>query len=324
MRQLGEFKMRATFAIVLVLAVLCGRAEAETLTSSRPDGSPITILLDRPASPEKLPILLAIDGSLCIPSLLSEQMTSLAPGASGQSSYALLVVEKPEPTIPQPEADGSYRIEPGFRCSDAFKKYYTLEQRVLDHLSALAHLRKHADWWDGRLFIWGFSDGARIASRVGVFAPETRRMVLGGFGGGTSMAHDLESMMCSSNDQPDTCRANFHAQTEKIRANPTHLESWLGDANTYATWASRLDAVEANVLKEARFPVLVFHGTEDNSVPVSSARALAAELGVPQGTVVYREIEGMGHGLGSGLPEGQALELQKDFLGWLLLEDADR
>jgi len=249
-------------------------------------------------------------------------MSSLAPEPSGQKSYALLVVEKPEPTHPQQEADGSYRIEPGFSCSDAFKKYYTIEQRVLDHLSALAHLRKHADWWDGRLFIWGFSDGARVASRVGVFSPETKRMVLGGFGGGTSMAQDLESMMCANNEQPD-CRANFHAQVEKIRANPTHLESWLGDANTYATWASRLDAVEANVLKEARFPVLLFHGTEDNSVPVSSARALAGALGVPNGTVIYHEIEGMGHGLGSGLSEDHAAELHENFRDWLLLGDRD-
>lgn len=315
--------MRVIFSVVLTLAVISNGAEAETLESSRPDGSPITIQVDRPASPEKLPILLAIDGSLCIPSLMSEQLASLAPEASGRNSYALLVVEKPEPTHPQPEVDGSYRIGPDFRCSDTFKKYYTLEQRALDHLSALAHLRKHADWWDGRLFIWGFSDGARIASRVGVFSPETRRMVLGGFGGGTSMAHDLESMMCANSDQPDTCRADFHAQTEKIRANPTHLESWLGDANTYATWASRLDAVEANVLKEARFPVLVFHGTEDNSVPVSSARALATALSSPQGTVVYHEVEGMGHGLGSGLPEDEALALQKSFLDWLLTGKTD-
>jgi hypothetical protein len=35
---------------------------------------------------------------------------------------------------------------------------------------------------------------------------------------------------------------------------------------------------------------------------------------------VYREIEGMGHGLGSGLPEDQALALQVSFLDWLLLE----
>lgn len=315
--------MRVIFSVVIALAVLSSRAEAEVLESFRPDGSSISILVDRPASPGKLPILLAIDGSLCIPSSLNDQLASLAPEASGRNSYALLVVEKPEPTHPQPEADGSYHIGPEFRCSDTFKKYYTLEQRVLDHLSALAHLRKHADWWDGRLFIWGFSDGARIASRVGVFSPETGRMVLGGFGGGTSMAHDLESMMCADSEQPDTCRADFHTQTEKIRANPTHLESWLGDANTYATWASRLDAVEANVLKEARFPVLLFHGTEDNSVPVSSARALAAALGAPQGTVVYHEIEGMGHGLGSGLPEDEALALQGRFLDWLLMDKTD-
>lgn len=312
--------MRFLLVLILMLTTPAGAATADTLTATRPDGSTITVLVDRPQSFERLPILLAIDGSLCVPSLIGADMARLSPAASGRESYALVVVEKPDPVQPQRDLDGGYRMEPGFSCSDDFKKYYTVEQRVLDHLSAIAHLRKHADWWDGRLYIWGFSDGGRIGSRVGVFTPETQRMVLGGFGGGARMADDLESMMCSNSEEPDVCRENFQVQTDRIRANPTHLQTWLGDANTFAVWASRLDAVETNVLRDARFPVLVFHGSEDNSTPVRSARALAAALGAPQGPVIYREIEGMGHGLGSGLPDDEGLALHHSFLAWLLGE----
>lgn len=263
-----------------------------------------------------MPILLAIDGSLCIPSKTSDYMARLSPEVAGVGPYALLVVEKPEPTVPIKDSDGSYSIGPDFRCSETFKRYYTLEQRALDHLRALQFLRKHADWWDGRLFIWGFSDGAHIATRVGAFTPETQGMVLGGFGGGTSMAHGLEALMCSEDKEPRKCRDTFKAQTDEIRANPTPTKTWLGDANTYAAWASRLDAVEANFLKDVTFPVLVFHGSKDNSVPVASARALAEQLAGPDELITYREVEGMGHGIGSLAPE-RGTQLQQEFLVWL-------
>lgn len=312
-------------AVVVLVALFCVsfavgvrvEAKEQHVSVPRADGSSIELLIDRPTSATRMPVLLAIDGSLCIPSKTSEYMARLSPEASGLGPYALLVVEKPEPAAPTKDRDGSYSIGPDFRCSDTFKRYYTLEQRVLDHLRALQFLRKHADWWDGQLFIWGFSDGAHIATRVGAFTPETQGMVLGGLGGGTSMAHELEALMCAEDKEPEKCRGRFKAQISEIRANPTPEKSWLGDANTYAAWASRLDAIEANFLKDVLFPVLVFHGSEDNSVPVASARALANQLADSEGPITYREVEGMGHGIGSNLAPERGAQLQQEFLVWL-------
>ncbi len=104
-----------------------------------------------------------------------------------------------------------------------------------------------------------------------------------------------------------------------MRNNPTPMKSWSGDANTWKGWASRLDGVEANILRDLTVPVLVFHGTEDSSTPVASARLLADRLSAPGGPPFeYREIEGMGHGLGSRLTPDAAESLHREFLQWLL------
>lgn len=301
------------FALLLAVTLPVRSAEVPV---KRVDGTDIQVWIERPNSPGPGPILLAIDGSLCTPEELSEWVKWLAAQRNGPQPYTLVVVKKPSPTVPTLSPDGSYEVGPDFHCSDAFKRHYTLDQRVLDHLQALAYLRKSAPWWNGKLFIWGFSDGAHVGARVGTYTPETQKQVLIGLGGGTSLREELEQMMCPDSSGP--CRANFAAQVQKIRSNPTPEQSWLGEANTFAAWQSRLDAVELNALQFSRAPVLVIHGAQDGSVPVRSARKLAAALGAPKGTVEYREIGGMNHGLGSNLPAEHAAALQSEALRWLL------
>lgn len=304
--------------VALLVACLVSPCSAASFTVARPDGSPVVVDVDRPSGAARVPIVLAIDGSLCTPEAVSEWIEWLREHRSSGAPYALVVVRKPGTTTPAKDASGDYSIGPDFRCSDEFKRYYTLDTRVLDHLQALAHLRANADWWDGRLLLWGFSDGAHVAARVGVYSPETRAAVLVGLGGGTAMADELERMMCAEGAAGDACRREQRERMAAIRREPVPGRTWLGDANTYAAWHSRLDAVEANVLLDARFPVLLVHGERDGSVPVRSARELAARLAAPRGTVQYREVAGMGHGLGSGLDEAGAAALRSATLGWLL------
>lgn len=317
-------------SIMLSMALtLAPRSEAQlieqTLSTMRVDGSHVEIMISRPNNPGLIPIVLAIDGSLCIPSRISNFMDHLSPATSGFGPYALVTVEKPKPSQPVMGADGSYNIGPDFTCTNTFKKYYSIDQRVVDHLHAIQYLRRHAGWWDGRLFVWGFSDGAHIASRVASFTPETMRVVLGGMGGGVSMASELEDFHICPKERTqnhDKCVRDLQGQLSAIRDNPTSSKSWNGDANTWKTWASRLDGTESNILKEIGIPILVFHGSEDRSVPVSSARLLARQLSVPGGPLFeYREIENMGHGLGSNLPQSEADKLQHELLAWLLAQD---
>lgn len=317
-----------TAAILLVASVSNQRVEAAdsfedaSLSIARVDGSKIRVDIVRPSVKGQIPILMAIGGSICMPTRTSEQIERLSPKVSQKGDYALVIVETPGPTIPKQSADGSYEIGPAFICSDAFKKHYSIDERAMDHLRAIQYLRRHAPWWNGKLFIWGYSDGGRIGSRVAAYSPETVRVMLGGFGGGVPMAREFEDFhICSPTKLTDRadCLSKVRAQFDAIRLNPTSTETWNGDSNTYKAWSSRIDAVEAHLLIDLSVPLLLIHGTEDKSVPVSSARALAKDLATSGGPPFeYREVEGMGHGLGIGLPTEQSDKLQASILDWLL------
>lgn len=305
-------------SILAVLVVMMLPAKAETLIAKRLDGSDIQIWIERADTERPVPVVLAIDGSLCTPEESSDWIKWLAEQRNGAHPFTLVVVKKPSPTVPPTEPDGSYRIGSDFRCSNDFKQHYTLDQRVLDHLQALAYLRRYAPWWNRELLIWGFSDGAHVGARVGVYSPETKAQVLVGLGGGTSMAKELENAMCPQPGSVASCRSDYQEQLRKIRKNPTSDQSWLGEANTYAVWKTRLDSVDLYSLQYSAVPVLVIHGSKDGSVSVKSARALAEKLGSPKGLVEYKEVQDMNHGLGSGLPPAQASTLQETTLQWLL------
>jgi len=289
----------------------------EHLTVSRVDGTPIDVQLHRPAAAGKIPLLVFIDGSLCIPSALNDSVGWLQQQLDGSHPFALAVVEKPGPVDPPRNPGGGIDIGPDFRCSDAFRQHYTLDQRVIDHLRALQYLHRHAPWWNGELWIWGFSDGGRIGAQLAAYAPQTRAVALIGFGGGVPMAESMQDMVCAANGAPTTCRQELRARMDAIRAEPVPGKDWMGEANTFAVWANRLDAVEANILRDLRAPLLVVHGERDGSVPVASARQLAAAMqgaGVP---FRYVEVAGMRHSLWSTPTEAQALELHRDVLDWL-------
>lgn len=313
--------------LLLLAATPCAAAiEDSSLTVVRVDGSEIVAHVTRQVAEGPIPMVLAIDGSVCLPSRLNASMPRLAPPQDGLPPYALVTVEKPGVEAPEPEADGSIRIGPDFECPDEFKTRYSVDRRILDHLRVLQILRRDAEWWDGRLFLWGFSEGASVATRVAAFAPETRRIVLGGMGGGVPMAEELaDAHICAEGNTDDrpACLRELRAQLDAIRENPTAAESWLGDANTWRAWASRIDGVEANILADLTVPVLLFHGTEDGSTPVSSARRAAELLSRPGGPPFeYREIEGMGHGLGSRLGD-RIDDLHAELLGWLVGSPAE-
>ena len=264
-----------------------------------------------------MPLLVYIDGSLCIPSTLNESVTWLQQQTHGPTPFALAVIEKPGPTLPPRNANGDIEIGPDFRCSEEFRQRYSIDQRVLDHLRVLQHLSRHAPWWNGELLVWGFSDGGRVGAQLAAYYPQTRSVALVGFGGGSTMADSMESLVCSSPDGESTCRADLRTQMNEIRTAPVATRDWMGDSNTYKAWASRLDAVEANILRDLKAPLLVVHGERDGSVPVGSARKLAELMRGSDVDFRYREVPGMRHSLwGTATPE-ESEALHQDILSWL-------
>lgn len=85
-----------------------------------------------------------------------------------------------------------------------------------------------------------------------------------------------------------------------------------------AAWASRLDAVDAHVLRDLEATLRVVHGERDGSVPVSSARRLAEDVKRSRGAFQYREVADRHHSLWSVATGTQAAQLQSEVLGWLI------
>jgi pimeloyl-ACP methyl ester carboxylesterase len=272
----------------------------QTIPISRVDGSALQLFVTVPESTaNKVPLVLIIDGSGCVSSRREDfRANYLAVGGRVGRAVATLAVEKPG-------------VEPGAgwgsKCSETFLRYYSIDQRVLDHLRAIQHLRKHATWWNGDIYLYGWSDGGMIGAHIAAYAPEVKRAVLGGTGGGIPMTTQFERYIMCAPDRAkdhDGCVARLREQLREIKDNPTPLKTWSGDDNSYRTWATRLDAVEYNIIKDLKIPVLIAHGALDrDGTPVESARELMRLLKADGEThVEYWEIPSMGHGIGNVEP----------------------
>lgn len=320
----GRLARWVRFSAILLLFSTSWLATAGNVDTQSPlqitrlDGSSLGVHLQRPVTQEKVPLLIYIGGSLCIPSTEDETARWLLHRDTTQTPYAVAIIEKSGPTIPQKNADGEIEIGPDFACSQEFKQYYTIDQRVMDHLRVLQYLRRHADWWNGELLIWGFSDGGRVGAQLASYYPQTHAVALVGFGGGVPMAASMEDMVCATPADAIECRKSLRQQMDEIRMQPVPGRDWMGEANTYAAWASRLDAVEANILRDLRAPLLVVHGERDGSVPVASARKLAERMQDSGVLFRYREVPGMRHSLGGARTSDEVEALHRDVLAWLL------
>lgn len=282
------------------------------------DDRELIYFIDRPLVSQKVPILLSIDGSSCIGQLRPTfRNSSYRPDAESPALYARVLVEKPGV---DPEAD--YPSE----CTEDFLKHYSMDQRVTDHLRTLQHLSATADWWDGTLLVWGWSDGGDIAAQLTAYYPNIERAVIGAAGGGYTMAEHFEDFwVCSeerAGERRPRCVEKMREQFQKIFDNPTWTKTWSGHDNSWKVWATRLNSRLSNILRDNQTPILLVQGAEDfDSTPAASSRKLVADLeAVGNDAYTYWEIPGMKHGVGS-LPAEQKALVEAAMLNWLLNVD---
>jgi dienelactone hydrolase len=290
-------------------------AETESVTIRTVYDQPLTYYVDRPSS-GRVPVLLVIDGSSCVGQLRPKSREFWRPPVPDIPVFARVMVEK---AGVDPEADH------GSACSDEFLKRYSIDARVSDHLRVLQHLRRHADWWNGELYVFGWSDGGDIGGRLLSAYPGVERAVLGGMGGGTTMReHFRDLWVCpeGTEDRP-ACVEGLEKQFETMIDNPTWKRTWSGQDNSWRVWATRLDARLSILLADDRTPKLIVHGSEDfENTPVTSARRLVADLDEAGSTAhTYWEVPGMAHGW-DDLPGDKADALERAMLDWLLNGEA--
>lgn len=276
--------------------------------------APLSYRLDFPETvAETVPLLVVIDGSSCRGPATNGLIDLLKPDASSPVPYARLIVEKIGVDL---EDDGE-------TCSDLFSQNYTIQNRVLNHLRVLQHIRGEHEWWNGKLLIWGWSDGGDIAAQLTAYYPNTKRAVLGAMGGGITMAeHFRDQDFCpadrfQSSEQKERCIAKLQARFDDIRANPSSEKTWLGGDNTYKVWESRLFSRLSHLLVDNQVPILIVHGTEDKG-QIKSARALKEDLDAAgNAAYTYWEIETMTH-TPRQLTSEQGDRLYKAMRDWLL------
>lgn len=252
---------------------------------------PLFYRFDRPNIIDKVPLLIVIDGSTCRGSGTSGILEILRPDSSAPMPYARLIVEK----------IGVNLDDDGEKCSDSFLQNYSIEERMLQHLRVLQHLRKDSQWWNGELLIWGWSDGGDIATQLTAYYPNTKRAVLGAMGGGITMAETFRDVDFCPPEKFKTigerknCTDKLIKRFDNIRSNPKWDETWLGGDNSLKVWETRLFSRLSNLLIDNKASVLLVHGAKDDG-QIKGARELLKKLRAAGNTsFTYLEIVNMGH-----------------------------
>jgi len=272
--------------------------------------------IDKPKSSDKIPLLFVIDGSGCAGQKREAPLRTLfRPGPERPALYARISVEKPGV---DPFADNDAK------CSNDFLKHYTMDKRVEDHLRVLQHIRNKTDWWNGELLIWGWSDGGDIGSRLMAYYPNTKKAVLGSFGGGDTMREMFETYFFCQPEEleakpPETreqCLKGHRDRFQGMIDNPSWKETWGGKDNSWRVWSSRLNVRNSVLLENNKTPVLFIHGAEDVE-PLASSRKLIKNLEAVDNTAYTNwEVKGMGHSFGK-MPDARLKAFERAQLNWI-------
>ncbi|MGZ8351239.1 MAG: alpha/beta hydrolase [Allosphingosinicella sp.] len=263
----------ALLALLLATNPASGQA-AETRSVERPDGSRVSYHLDR-RDGSRRPVLLMLQGSGCDSVTTNDRIRWMAPRLAPR--HALLTIEK-------------YGVAPGAdgeTCEADYWRGNTLHRRVLDALLVVADLRRQR-WWNGEIVLFGGSEGGAVAAMLAPLLPETEAAIVWSSGIGLPVGEMIRSVL------PPPMQAESERVFAEARADPTGDRQWGGAS--YAWWADAIDLIPARSLAQTSAPVLLIHGTRDESAPVASARAAAALVRAGgHRHFEYREYEGYDH-----------------------------
>lgn len=223
---------------------------------ARADESEITYHLQGTHSAGSRGLLLMLQGSGCEPVTerpwLRSDPALIAPG------YAVLAIEKYGVSAGQPQSgfvDG---------CSADYWRRNTLQQRVLDALQVIARLRAEP-WWNGKLVIYGGSEGGAVAALLAPLIPETKAVVIVSSGIGVSVAELIQAAV------PPTVALQVPRIVAEAKANPSGDKRFGGAS--YRWWADAADITPAKALLQTDANVLLIHGGRDQFAPIATARA---------------------------------------------------
>jgi alpha-beta hydrolase superfamily lysophospholipase len=173
----------------------------------------------------------------------------------------------------------------------------------------IAHLRGQP-WWNGKLIIFGGSEGGAVAALLAPLLPETAAVVIRSSGIGVSIA-DLIRLAV-----PPPVAAEMPKIITAAKANPTGDIRWGG--SSYRWWADAADVVPALALLQAKAPVLLIQGELDQHAPVATARATRDIFATAKRrNLTYREYAGLNHFMVDPQGTDHREAVLKDAASWL-------
>ena len=97
------------------------------------------------------------------------------------------------------------------------------------------------------------------------------------------------------------------------------MQSFSGDDNTYAWWASVIDLRLSNSLVDVDIPVFVGQGTEDMMAPPVSAQKLQQAFQQAGKTnLMLKEYNGLDHSFTDKANKNHLVEVCTDAISWIL------
>ena len=197
-----------------MLAPAPGAPQRATL--ERSDGSEIVYHLERGGAERRQPLLVMLQGSGCDSVTRNDRIPWMA--ARLARHHAVLTIEK----------YGVATGADGDQCTAEFWRGNTLTQRALDTAMVVAALRRQP-WWDGRLVIFGGSEGGAVAALAAPLIPETRAVIVWSSGIGLPIGRMIRAAL------PQPALAEADRTFAEARANPTGDRQWGGAS--YRWWA---------------------------------------------------------------------------------------
>ena len=291
--------LKAAIGWLWLLTVSPAAAGSVDLTARRDDGSLIYWSLDRQHGGPKQGILVLAQGSGC---LAATESTNVARAKTLLPEFAVVTVEK-------------YGVQPHDApkdpfggCSRAFYGHHTVSQRVADYRRILTEVER-SRWWDGRLVLFGGSEGGAAVSMLAPHVQPTAVVVFS-TAPGRSFRETFKLAV------PPEVAAQVDSELARIKADPLSSKVWGG--SSYRWWADILDRDLTADLLSVRAPILLVQGERDRSAPVRIARGVRDDFQRAGRTnLTYWEFSGYDHQMQDTAGASHIDEVMQRISGWL-------
>jgi pimeloyl-ACP methyl ester carboxylesterase len=224
------------------------------------------------------------------------------------------------------EKQGVRYGDEGDRLSDEYKQNNAVYNRLYDYLRVFQHLKTHAAWWNGDVYVIGGSEGGLLAGMIASFYPNVKAAAILSFGGGLNFGEAWP--IASGIQKKATGASDLEVEQEiktvrdslgYIRTNSTYLKSYSGHDNTFSWWASIIDLRLENALLDLNIPIFLGQGTEDMMAPPISAQKLnEAFIRKEKTNLYYKEYQGYDHGFTDQDGQSHLIEVFTEAIEWIL------